>query len=773
MNLKKIEPGYPCHKYLARCIKNEQDLWMYAKAFITTVVSQKTDWEEALSLLIASLADMPSSTGVSYPDFAGIRLTPKDSCLFIMNNDAVPVFKSCNGYYRKKDSKTPCCRLCPLSNIYYNDNEEQEYEVIKFIFTSKDNFDFAMQYFDADFFKSGIDVTMEISMEKACVVPVLKEIVTSALKSNLRLLLFNNDNACFNNATAFDIAWDDAVSRFPRERRIPAKLKNNQMWAKVLKQYVYDRMKDAADITQDDVRDIFSEYIDRSIEQSSARKEKEPVWMDIHLSDVVLEEPVVSKEPPVLEEHPVEQISDQPITDTGDKSVNETVAESSLPTSSSVPASVQDMSAETDSSSEGSVEKSTDEHNDVVPVSGVAGIVIDPSGMINDYNQVRDENKNSEEKPENKVIRKETLPITDKVTADQNVSVALSENQAAGEEIPAGEETDRNLLLTMDRNMILHIFFSFESAKKYCKIIENGNLPDSVYQGILRDKTMTVEVVLSDNTSKYAYVVWSRHTKKVYYLPADTVSGNFIELLSRNMIQKICHTPYLIYGVSRLNNHTVKNVFSIQTVHSRVTDKATVMSYEALIALYDLEHEFGRGVSSSVKEACVFFAGMPFYKGIAHVLTDMLDKYEKPLLYNMDCCVDESVGYSYLYARNFKDTGYLMQLLPDGRQLYKEEFIRSALSSGYFISYTVSDRKCAMDMFRYLLYCLSRDGHMRKCNIQLTGMQYTYITFYVTDEYYNYITTVINMYLFEYSSLYPSQIIKVNQLTERYKKQTA
>lgn len=768
MELKKIEPGYPCHKYLARSIKNEQDLWMYAKAFITTVVSQKTDWDEALSLLIASLADMPSSSGLSCPDFAGIRLTPKDSCLFIMNNDAVPVFKSCNGYYRKKDSKTPCCRLCPLSNIYYNDNEKQEYEVFKYIFTSKDNFDFAMQYFDADFFKSGIDVTMEISMDKACVVPVLKEIVSSALKSNLRLLLFNDETSCFNNATAFDIAWDDAVSRFPRERRIPAKLKNNPMWSNVLKQFIYDRMLGAADITQDDVRDIFSDYIDRSIEQSSSKKEKEPVWIDMYLTDVPLEEPPVSDNPPVIEELPETPVADQPSDNINAEPENNMAEESPIIESPTAAAPIVPPPIEYQLENENTDNKVVD------PVSGEAGIIIDQEGTIEEYNHVQNDDRGNDKQPVAEGAAPEDPLPDDASGGEHKTSSAPPVNppeKRVDDETPVAEETDNGLLLTMNRNMILHLSLSTESAKRYCEIVENGNLPDNAYQGMLRDKSMSVEIVLSDNTCKYAYIVWSRHTKKFYYVSADTVSGNLFEMLSRSMVKKICHTPYLLYGVSRLYNHTVKNVFSIQTAHSRVTEKAAVMSYETLIALYDLEHQFGRGIEASKKEACVFFAGMPFYKGIAHVLTDMLDRYEKPLLYNMDCCVDESVGYSYLYARNFKDTGYLMQLLPDGRQLYKEEFVRSALSDGYFISYTVADSNCAIDMFRYLLYCLSKDGHMRKCNLQLTGMQYTYITFYVTDEYFDYITTVINMYLFEYSSMYPSKIIKVNQLTERYQKQ--
>lgn len=770
MEIKKIEPGYPCHKYLARSIKNEQDLWMYAKAFITTVVSQKTDWNDALSLLIASLAEMPSTSGLSCPDFAGIRLTPKDSCLFIMNNDAVPVFKSCNGYYRKKDSKTPCCRLCPLSNIYYNDNEKQEYEVVKYIFTSKDNFDFAMQYFDADFFKSGIDVTMEISMDKACVVPVLKEIVSSALKSNLRLLLFNDEKSCLNNATAFDIAWEDAISRFPRERRIPAKLKNNPMWSNVLKQFIYDRVLSSALLTPDDIRDIFRDYIDRSIEQSCANKEKEPVWIDMHLTDIPFEEPQALDIPPVSEECLNDSAVEQP-SDTISATPNDSLSEqSNFSELSPVPVTI------------GLPEKANqpdeeDKNNRVVhPVNGEAGIILGEEGTVEAYNLVETDNSNTERQDIPKDEMTEVALPSIHNSAVKNVSATLSaihlgEHGNTGPIVPDAEDTNVHLL-TMNRNMILHLFLSIECAKKYCEIIEDGNLPENVYQGILRDQSVSVEVVLSDNKCKYAYIAWSRHSKMFYYLPADTINGNFFDMLSRNMVRIICHTPYLVYGVSRLYNHTVKNVFSIQTAHSRTTGKAAVMSYETLIALYDMEHKFGRGIEPSLKDACAFFAGMPYYKGIAHVLTDMLDRYEKPLLYHMDCCVDEAVGYSYLYARNFKDAGYLMELLPDGRHLYKEEFVRSALSSGYFISYTVADSGCAIDMFRYLLYCLSKNGHMRKCNLQLTGMQYTYITFYVTDEYFDYITTVINMYLFEYSAMYPSKIIKVNQLTERYQKQT-
>lgn len=786
MELKKVEPGYPCHKYLARNIKTEQDLWMYAKAFITTAVSQKTEWSEAISLLIASLADMPSSTGIQCPDFANVRLTPKDSCLFIMNNDEVPAFKSCNGYYRKKDSKTPCCRICPISNIYYNYNEKQEYEVLKFIFKNKDNFDFAVEYFDEDYFKSGIDVTMELSMNKGCVVPVLKEIVSSALKSNLRLLLFDNETSCLSNATAFDLAWDDAITRFPRERRIPAKLKNNPMWANVLKQYIFDRMSGAADITEDDVRDIFREYIEASLQQGSGKKEKEPVWMDIHLSDV--------PEPDPVEIPSAEKMSDIPLPDSDEQTNMEQTNEIASPADSdkvpnehSAPLPGSDLSITALEPNILKVSLGTDMTGDektispetgetVSPINGDAGIYFDPDGDAISYHTDDTVNIQSEQQelsdsktdPSDHAQRPVDAIQEESTTWNEPSAHATQSENKCGMQND-GEVAGNSTLLTMNRDMILSLSLSPESINTYCEVVVNGCLPEKVYQGILRDKSVSIEVVKTASDHKYAYLVWSRHTKNYYLIPADGKEGNIYEILSRNMITKICHTPYLLYGISRLYHHTVKNVFSIQTIHSRVTEKAAVMSYESIIAIYDMEHTFGRGIELKKKEACAFFAGMPFYKGIAHVLTDMLDHYEKPLLYDMDRCVDESIGYSFLYARNFKDSGYLMQLLPDGRQLFKEEFVRSALCTGYFISYTVSNRNCATDIFRYLLYALSRDGHMRKCNLQITGMQNTYITFFVSDQYYDYITTIINMYLFEYSSLYPSQEIRINQLTERYK----
>ena len=437
--------------------------------------------------------------------------------------------------------------------------------------------------------------------------------------------------------------------RSPRERRIPAKLKNNPMWSNVLKQFIYDRMLGAADITQDDVRDIFSDYIDRSIEQSSSKKEKEPVWIDMYLTDVPLEEPPVSDNPPVIEELPETPVAEKPSDNINADPENNMAEESPIIESPAAAAPIVPPPIEYQLENENTDNKVVD------PVSGEAGIIIDQEGTIEEYNHVENDDADNDDQPV------EEDPLRDGVKEDEPKSssappVNPTENRV-DDEPHVVDETGNGLLLTMDRNMILHLFLSAVSAKRYCEIVENGNLPDNAYQGMLRDKSMSVEIVLSDNTCKYAYIVWSRHTKKFYYISADIVNGNLFELLSRSMVKKICHTPYLLYGVSRLYKHTVKNVFSIQTAHSRVTEKAAVMSYETLIALYDLEHEFGRGIEATKKEACVFFAGMPFYKGIAHVLTDMLDRYEKPLLYNMDCCVDESVGYSYLYARNFKDTG--------------------------------------------------------------------------------------------------------------------
>lgn len=750
MELKKIQPGYPCHKYLARNIRSEDDLWLYAKAFITTLISQGTEWNTAIDLLIASLVEMPSSTGLSCPDFLNLRHSAKESCLFIMNNDAVPVFRSCNSYYRKKDSKTPCCRLCPLSNIYYNVNEQREYEVLKFIFTNKDNFDFAMQYFDADFFKCAMDVSMEIYMDKACVVPVLKELVISALKSNLRLLLFDNAERSYfsGDSSAFAIAWEDAISRFPREKRIPAKLKNNPMWANVLKQYIYDNMMAASDITQDDVREIFDVYLNLSIQQVSENKKKEPVWIDMQIEDIITqEESVSSSQGSVLKEIDENVPSDIKATDkidNADSAVKEDI-----------------VSCENDAS--GSVEDTED--LTINPVHGTGGIeLVDDSfenvtkeetiqELLNDNNEadavnetVIENNENALKSPEQELLQSDELQDSLQHESISDIEASLS--------------------LSMNRNMIVHVILDDSAAKQYCEILSTPNIPDAAYQGILRDKSISLEIVLTESGT-YAYLIWSRHTKKYYYIIASNSSGNLYEVLSRNMIRKICHTPYLLYGVSRLYGHIVKNVMAIQTAHCRLTGNTAVMSYESIMALYDMQKEFGRGISDEMKSACIFFAGLPFYKGIAKVISDGLDYYEKPLLYIMDCNVDESIGYSYLYARNFDDAGFLVQLLPDGRHLFREEFLHISRQSGYFISYTVSNNVGAIHIFRYLLHCLSRDGHMRKCNLQLIGLQKSYVTFYVSDDYFDYITTVINMYLFEYSSLYPSQAIKINQLTDK------
>ncbi|GFI02888.1 MAG: hypothetical protein HFI44_16190 [Lachnospiraceae bacterium] len=291
MDITKISPGYPCHKYILRNINCEKDLWSYAKTFVSTAVQNGIQHELAMSMLSVSLNDLSHDSGLICPDFMHIGTTPKDSCLLLMNYTGVPAFKSCNTFYKKYDAKTPSCRICPISNIFYNGNESLELSIIKYMFLSEENFNFVTDYIDASYFRSAMDVCMEIPYSKACVVPVLSEIVKSSLKQNIRILLFDEGSQHYfsdDNISAFDIAWEDMIDRMPRERRVPSILKNNPMWESVLRKTVLAQIQSAPNLSMEEIRDILLEYLQVPAEAALEVPCNYPEqWSPVCLMDII------------------------------------------------------------------------------------------------------------------------------------------------------------------------------------------------------------------------------------------------------------------------------------------------------------------------------------------------------------------------------------------------------------------------------------------------------------------------------------------------------
>ena len=118
MDITKISPGYPCHKYILRNISCEKDLWSYAKTFVSTAVQNGIQHELAMSMLSVSLNDLSHDSGLICPDFMHIGTTPKDSCLLLMNYTGVPAFKSCNTFYKNMMQRHPAAGSAPSATYF-------------------------------------------------------------------------------------------------------------------------------------------------------------------------------------------------------------------------------------------------------------------------------------------------------------------------------------------------------------------------------------------------------------------------------------------------------------------------------------------------------------------------------------------------------------------------------------------------------------------------------------------------------------------------------
>lgn len=726
--LKPVIPGYPCHKYIVRNINSSEGVDLFIREFLGTVITNKyigNDYQLALNMLSALFTELPQDLLPYALDQISYDGDAYTKCVTLVGTTKL---KKCTAYYKTFDKKTPCCNMCPICKYYCNSNEEHELSIVRYMLSSKEHFEELSRIVTPDFFSSVMDISVELPNQKGYVVPVLNELVTSSMKPNIRINLFSDEgfkDSDGNNYSAYDYIWEDALAHIVKRYKVSEYLTKNASWASVLKQIVLSRIMESPLIDDKGVISILSEIY-------------EAPHNDFGVQTSMFEVIDSAKERAVN----LDKISDSSVTDKSTPSTfsNVTSEDASMPDSNNNPSFYELQSDIADASDESSLSVLT-EAVEEQPLS---------DGDIN--------NSINEDVVENISI---DVSNTDSTTSDSKEPVSESvANNKEGVDLRIYHKVDLITHVSLEKSFINEHFVTLAYKEE---------LPQKAYDGFLNDKFLAIEVVeCPDNT--FAYIIWSRHTKEYYLLYADSINFQLASLLSRQMVVKVCHTPYYLYGTCKLYNRQIRNVFSLQTAHYRATGNKNVMSYSSLIECYENRPDRLQNVPSEIKASCIYLYGMPSYKGIHHVLSTMLEEVSDPMKIIMDRYVDESVGSSYFYRRNFLDYGKLMHLLPNGKFIYNEDFEDVPLKDGKYINYVISDTLDAYNFFRYLLYALSRDGHTRKLNYQLLGWRKNYISFFADSYCYDYFTTIINLYMYEYGTLFPNKKINIKQLVRDAKR---
>ena len=256
----------------------------------------------------------------------------------------------------------------------------------------------------------------------------------------------------------------------------------------------------------------------------------------------------------------------------------------------------------------------------------------------------------------------------------------------------------------------------------------------------------------------YLYLIWSRHLGKFICCKITDTNDALKSLLVRAKIRKICHTPYLLYSVSKLHNIRLKNVFSIHTAHSYLMNGAYALPYKDLIKSYSTVKPYGYVIDESLTDGiCAFLSGMPLYRPINKILSDRLNEHSSPYELLERFAIDEALGVSYLYQLNFDVEGTLFSLSRNNEIVFKNKYLTKCKYSGQKVSYYASEgNESCMKLFIYILRNLSEKGLFRNSNIQIISISDSVLEFFIDTQVVDYICSVIELLIFSFGKNFTS-----------------
>lgn len=295
-NSNRIAANLPCSQYILQNIKDEDDLWLYAKTYIHTLYEQGVDKGNCLALLSASVSQYIKPE-INYPDFTSLGSTSEEAFEAIISYKTTTPYKSCTTLYRRYENNTYCCKLCKLNaEKYRNAHADIEWAVIKYMLKSEDNLNRVCDYFTEAYFESVTDLTLGIPCNKSQVVPLPKELFLSASKETLRMIMFDGSgqiNFLTDYSCPLDYVWADAFSTFPKKRKLSSMLRSNPKWEEVVKAEVYKAIDEAHELTEDEFEKLIDDIVhDRQSDSSFWDMSATPVFDTELGSNKDLEYPV-------------------------------------------------------------------------------------------------------------------------------------------------------------------------------------------------------------------------------------------------------------------------------------------------------------------------------------------------------------------------------------------------------------------------------------------------------------------------------------------------
>lgn len=168
--------GLPCHKYIARNLKNDKDIVEFERSLVDSMSSFGYSDDDIEAALLMMPTCIPPKSSIYGKDFSvkGAR-DLGDLLPSIRFDSTIPTYKSCGKYYKKWDPKTSICELCFFSKKNRNRKILSEEIVIRFSYAAKENYDYVIRKgITPDHFHAVIDVLDSFPGQKPCLFDLYK-----------------------------------------------------------------------------------------------------------------------------------------------------------------------------------------------------------------------------------------------------------------------------------------------------------------------------------------------------------------------------------------------------------------------------------------------------------------------------------------------------------------------------------------------------------------------------------------------------------------------
>jgi len=162
----------PCFKYIGRNLSTPEERYEYAKNFFLTMEKQHVSEDEYMLLYCSN--KYPQNVGEPLT-FNGIKLTSSDYREHILSLEYINS-STCQKYYKSNplySQSNNLCQVCPTSKAYKNSNYDIECSILKYIISSKDNYDNFSKVGNHAYFKSVYDVATDLQVTFPAICPIL------------------------------------------------------------------------------------------------------------------------------------------------------------------------------------------------------------------------------------------------------------------------------------------------------------------------------------------------------------------------------------------------------------------------------------------------------------------------------------------------------------------------------------------------------------------------------------------------------------------------